>query len=76
MHFLRKVDRGREPNMSLYNQKGAKGDCLYLELSSLPLQIYCREIEHEVEIHQTREAGDIIIPYQFQGIDHSQRKID
>ena len=71
MHVLRQVDCGVEPNTLLYNQKGAKGGCPYLELSNLPSQIYCREIGPEAEMHQAREAGDILNLYQFQdSIDH------
>ena len=68
MHVLRQVDCRVQPNMLLYNQKGAKGRCPYLELSNLPLQIYCGEIEPEAEMHQAREAGDLMNLYQSQDI--------
>jgi len=70
MHVLRQVDCGVEPNMLLYNQEVAKGGFPYLGLSNLPSQIYCREIGPQTEMHQAREAGDILNPYQFQDIDH------
>jgi hypothetical protein len=62
MHVLRQVDCGVEPNISLYNQKGAKGGFLYLELSNLPLQISCKEIVPGAEMGQMRKAGDKINP--------------
>jgi hypothetical protein len=70
MHVLRQVDCGVEQNMSLYNQKGAKGGFLYLELSSLPLRIYNRETAPGAEMHQTRNAEDILNPYQSQDVDN------
>jgi hypothetical protein len=70
MHVLRQVDCGVEQNMSLYNQKGAKGGFLYLELSNLPFRIYCRGAVPGAEMHQTRHAGDLINPYQSPNIDY------
>jgi hypothetical protein len=37
--------------MLLCNQKGAKGDFLYLELSDLRIQICCRKVVPEEEIN-------------------------
>ena len=70
MHVLRQVDCGVEQNMSLYNQKGAKGGFLYLELSNLPFRVYYRGAAPEAEMHQTRNAEDPIDPYQSQDIDY------
>ena len=39
MQTLRQGDRFEQPNMSPYNQEGARGDFVYLELPSPHLQI-------------------------------------